>query len=131
MLAKIGVNGYQAYKKTKKKAVVSARDFVVDTIQNYEQDGTLIICGSSTNCKADFPPVSGVVRGETPISGHLMQPINGDRSKTWVTIINEVDQKGHIPEWAMRTVMKDQGYQIDKLRKVVPKWKEQHPNDRP
>lgn len=29
-LAKMGANGYQAYKKTKKKAVVSARDFVVD-----------------------------------------------------------------------------------------------------
>ena len=110
MLTKIGANAYHAYKKTKKKAVVSARDFVVNQIMNYETDGTVILCGSSTNCRANFPPVSGVVRGETPISGHLMEPINGDRSKTYMTIVNEIDQKGHIPEWAMRTVMKDQGY---------------------
>jgi hypothetical protein len=96
-----------------------------------EADGTIVICGCSTNCKADFPPVAGVVRGETPISGYLMQPINGDRSRTFVTIINEIDLKGHVPEWAMRTAMKDQGYQIDKLRKVIPKWKEQFPGERP
>jgi hypothetical protein len=29
-ITKIGVNSYHAYKKTKKKAVVSARDFIVD-----------------------------------------------------------------------------------------------------
>jgi hypothetical protein len=29
-LEKIGANAYTAYKRTKKKAVVSARDFVVD-----------------------------------------------------------------------------------------------------
>jgi hydrogenase maturation factor len=60
-----------------------------------------------------------------------MSPIDGDRSKTHVIIVNEVDLKGHVPEWAMRTVMKDQGYQIDKLRKIIPRWKEQFPGERP
>jgi hypothetical protein len=60
-----------------------------------------------------------------------MQPIKGDRSKTFVTIVNEIDIKGFVPEWAMRTVMKDQGYQIDNLRKIIPKWKEIFPGERP
>jgi hypothetical protein len=67
----------------------------------------LITCSSSANTKANVPEMAGVVRAESPISGYLMQPINGDRSRTMVTVINEVDMKGHIPEWAMRTVMKD------------------------
>jgi hypothetical protein len=43
----------------------------------------------------------------------------------------EVDLKAGIPDFAMRQALKDQGYQIYKLRAVIPKWKKLFPGDKP
>lgn len=125
---KVGVNGYVLYSKTVKRFMIAARDFASNYIQNTESDGTVFCCVSSTNCVMNIPEEKSVVRGETPLSGFIIKPDPEDQNKSICTLINEVDLKG-IPEFALRQAMKDQGYQIDKLRKVLPKWKKQFPND--
>lgn len=127
-LQKIGANAFVVYKKTVKKFVVAPREFVANQIMNVEDDGTIIVLGSSTNCKYHVPPRSGVIRGESPISGWIIEPANAEMTKSYCYVINEVDQKGQIPEFAMRQVIKDQGYQIDRMRKCLPKWKQKFPN---
>ena len=66
---KPGANFIVIHKKTQKKYVVAARDFVVDLIMNREADGTVYNVASSTNCKAQVPLIKGVVRADTPIGG--------------------------------------------------------------
>jgi len=48
-----------------------------------------------------------------------------------MTIVNEIDLKGAIPDWVLRAAFKDQGYVIDRMRKTMPKWKALFPGDRP
>ena len=71
-LKKIGVNAFIYHNKTVKKFVVASRDFVVNMLHIREQDGTVIILGSSTGCKFDYPPEKGVIRGESPLSGMII-----------------------------------------------------------
>ena len=120
---KVGVNGFILYNKTVKKYVVAARDFVMNWIQNTEPDGSTYYCASSIGCKYNEPEVKDVVRGATPLSGFHIQPVAGNPNRCKITIVNEVDLKTAIPDWILRTILKDQGYQIDRLRKMIPKWK--------
>ena len=117
------------YNKTKKKFVISSRDFATNYLINIEQDGTLIVCGSSLNPHFEIPEKPGIVRGATPISGWVIKPNPQNPKTSYCFNINELDLKAPIPDFAMRQVFKDQGYQIEKLRKVIPKWKKLFPND--
>ena len=111
---------------------MSSRDFVLNEICNEEPDGTVIVCASSDHCDYQLPPKQGIVRAETPISGMWFKPNPKDpANKTLAYMINEVDPKAALPDFAMRQVMKDQGYQIERLRRVVPKWKKLFPGDKP
>ena len=46
-------------------------------------------------------------------------------------IVNEVDLKTSLPGYILRSAFRDQGMQIERLRKVLPKWKELYPGERP
>ena len=59
----------------------------------------------------------------------MFRPNPQDPNKSIAYICNEVDLKAGIPDFAMRQVFKDQGYQIERLRRVVPKWKKLYPGD--
>jgi len=107
---KIGVNAFVSYVKTVKKFVISSRDFVINYLLNEESDGTVIFCTSSDNCVSDIGPVQGIVRAHNVMTGFVLTPVAGDKSKTTMSMVAEVDLKGAIPEFAMRQVMKDQGY---------------------
>jgi hypothetical protein len=122
-LKKVGVNGYEYYLKSKKKFVVASRDFPFNLIFNIEEDGTIISCASTDNFKGTMPEQPNTVRAESPMSGYIIAPKPGDPTKSIVTLINELNLKGVIPEFAMRQAAKDQGYSITRLRKVLPKWK--------
>ena len=71
---KIGVNAYHYYMKSKKKFVVASRDFLVNMIFNVEEDGTVIICGSTDNCTLDIPEKPNTIRGKTAMSGWVIAP---------------------------------------------------------
>ena len=57
------------HKKTHKKMVVAARDFVANLIFNREADGSIYNVGSSSNVKEDVPVIKGVIRADQPIGG--------------------------------------------------------------
>ena len=130
-LKKCGVNLLVLHKKTQKKYVVAARDFVVNLLLNREADGTVYSVASSANCKVEVPHIKGVIRADTAIGGQMFRVDPNDPNKTHLTIVNELDLKGSIPDFVLRTAFKDQGYVIDRIRKVLPKWKELFPGDRP
>ena len=127
----VGANAYIQYIKTVKKFVISARDFVTNYIVNEEADGTIILTVTSEGVDYNIPPVAGVVRAYTALSGWILKPHPGDPKKTDVSMMVEVDLKAGIPDFAMRQALKDQGYQIYKLRAVIPKWKKLFPGDKP
>jgi len=86
---------------------VSARDFVTNLIFNREADGTVYNVASSTNVKFEVPQIKNVVRAETPISGTMFRVDPNDPNKTHMTIVNEIDLKGSIPDFVLRTAFKD------------------------
>lgn len=60
-----------------------------------------------------------------------MKPFEDNPNKCTMTIINELDMKGSIPEFAMKIAAKEKGMEIDRLRKVFPEWKKVFPGDTP
>ena len=91
ILKKVGANAFVIYKKTMKKFVIAPREFVANQIMNVEANGAISILGSSTNCKFDVPARSGVIRGESPISGYIIEPANQEMTKSYVYVVNEID----------------------------------------
>ena len=128
---KIGVNAYIAHIKTKKKFVISARDFVVNYLINQDPDGTVSFVSSSDDCDFSIPELSSVVRAYTALSGIVLKPHPTDKNKTIMHSCVEIDLKGSIPEFGMKGALKDQGYQIDRIRGVITKWKALFPGDEP
>ena len=128
---KVGANAYNFYTRTISKTGFSARDFVLNLIYNIESDGTVLWCASSHNCAHSKPPHHGTTRGDMPISGLILKPVKGEPNKTYCYIINEVDLKTTLPGFLLRTVYKDQGMQIERIRHVLPKWKKLFPGNRP
>ena len=129
-LKKVGVNAYEYTSRTKKKFVVASRDFALNMLFNLEKDGTVVICGSSENFRGNCPSKPSTVRGWSPLSGYLLEP-HPTEKKTHITMVNELDFKGSIPEFALRQGFKDQGYQIVYLRKAMPKFKKLFPGEQP
>jgi hypothetical protein len=86
---------------------------------------------TSHGCTYDYPEKKGIVRAELHLGGQVLKPDPANPNKTIMYAMNELDIKGRVPEWAIRTAFKDQGYMIDRIRKCLPKWKKMHPGDRP
>ena len=118
---KVGVNAVHTYQRSKKILLVAGRDFVMDQLMNQESDGTIIhVTSSNEDLNEKFPVPKGVVRGCSPIGGYIITPDVNDPNKSYVKFLLELDFGGHIPDFAGRTAFRDQGYLIDKLRKVIP-----------
>ena len=131
ILEKVGPNMYVMHKKTVKKLVVSARDFIVHALYYKEADGTMYITSSSDNVTTQVEHIDGAVRGEQPLGGFHLKVYPDDPNKTYCVIIKEVNLNGYVPNWVLKQAFKDQGYIIDRLRKTMPKWKTLFPGDRP
>ena len=63
-----------------------------------------------------------MTRAETPIGGWIFEPDPENPNRTLATLMIEIDFKGYMPDIAMTTAFKMQGYQIDLLRGYVPKF---------
>ena len=108
-LQKVGVNGFISYTKTKKLLLVASRDFLVNYLINQEEDGSIICVTSTENCESDHPEIPGVVRAGSPMSGFILKVNPIDPTKTIMQKMTEFDPKGGIPDFAIQTVMKNQG----------------------
>jgi hypothetical protein len=86
-------------------------------------------CASSVGCDYEIPEEKAVVRATSPIAGVILRPDENDPNKTNMTIISEADLKVGVPDFIVRQALKDQGYQIERLRKVLALWKEKYPGE--
>ena len=127
-VAKLGVNGYIVYQRTKKAYVVSARDFVVNYLCNEEEDGTIMYVATSLNCQYKIPEKSNVVRADSIIVGLILKPHPQNPNKTIFEKVAELDLKG-IPEWVLKGPMRDMGLECDNIRKMYKVWKDRYPTD--
>jgi hypothetical protein len=56
------------------------------------------------------------------MGGWRLEPVEGQPNKTRANFLIEIDLKGNIPGFVTKQAMKDQGYQIVKMRQVVEKF---------
>jgi len=57
-----------------------------------------------------------------PIGGWKFEPVPGKPGQSQCTYVVELDLKGGIPGFVMKSANKDQGYQIVKMRSAVEKF---------
>lgn len=125
-LKKVGVNAQVTHLKTKKVFVVSSRDFIVNYLCNEEEDGTITDVQTSNDLFHEHPEQPNTVRCHVYINGLELKPI-GDNN-TSLFIATESDIKG-IPDWVLKQALKDQVTAINNIRKLLPQWKKENPNE--
>ena len=127
-MGKVGANAYTIYNLSKKIFFVAGREFLLDFFTNQEADGTIFIVISTNRELYDLVPErKGIVRAESPVGGWILTPDAQNPNKTHCKLMIEINFGGNIPDLAVKTAFRDQGYQIDKLRKTLPKFKERFP----
>ena len=73
------------YQKTKKVAVVSARDFIFVLHLNKMPDGTIFALVFSIPRDDLHPPEKNAVRGILQLGGWKLKPLDGDPNRTEAT----------------------------------------------
>ena len=122
-IKKVGVGAYNVFKKTKKISLISSREFVLDNLIFEDENGTIFsIYSSNQSLYWRNPLSSGAVRGEIPVSGWVLTPQKDDPNKTWVTLINELDLGGYIPEAMISFIGRDEAHKLVKARKIMSKF---------
>lgn len=53
------------------------------------------------------PEKKNPIRGECYVGGWSMEPVNGDKNKSKLTLMIELDLKGNIPQAILKTANKD------------------------
>ena len=125
---KLGANAYIYYSKTKSKTGFASRDFVMNYICNLEEDGSLVVACSSYNCLYNMKENDGVIRGDIAIGGLLIEPVPGNPGKSYLYVMQEADLKSSVPSFLLKPALKDQGMQVERIRKVLPRWKNKEGN---
>ncbi len=105
------------YYKTKKMVIVDPRDFVLILHFNKTPSGVLYALAMHADRDELIPESKGIVRGILYMGGWRLEPLDENRTKC--EYIAEIDIKLNIPGFIMKQVIKDQGYQVVKLRKAV------------
>ena len=114
---KVGVNGMVSQLKTKKVLIVSSRDFVVNYLCNWEEDGTIIDVQTSNSLYVDVPEQPNAVRCFVYINGVILKPKGTNQCEYFV--VSETDIKG-IPDWVIKQAFKDQVVAVNGIRKYLP-----------
>ena len=77
----------------------------------------------SSNDEIERPPCKKeVVQAQAPIGGWVIVPDKENPNRTHCTLMIELDFGGYMPEIAVKTAFRDQGYQINLLKKTMPKF---------
>jgi len=97
----MGCNAYIMYNRTKKK-IVAGREFVSNVLMNSEPDGSVVICGSSVNCKHPREEQAGTTRAQAQIVGQYFQADPQNPNSCRMTVIAEIDYGSKLPSFVMR-----------------------------
>ena len=123
-LSKVGTNAYTFQQRSKKIFTIASREFIFDFLTNQEPDGTIFIVTSTNEDLYDkVPRKDGVIRAYCPVGGWIITPDKNDPNKSHVKLIIELDFGGNIPDIAVKTAFREQGYQIEKLKNFLPRFK--------
>jgi hypothetical protein len=118
-IERIADQTFLIYHKTKQVFVVGARDFVLILHFNLTPEGVIYALVMESGRGDLWPESKNIVRGLMPIGGWKLTPVPGEPNKTKCDYLAELHLKGSIPGFIMKAGIKDQGYQICKLRKAV------------
>jgi peptidyl-tRNA hydrolase len=125
-IERIADQTFLVYYKTKAVFVVGPRDFVLVLHANQTPDGVIYAIVQDAGRNDLRPETKGIVRGYLPMGAWKLSPLPEDKNKTLCEYIAEIDLKGNMPAFIMKTAIKDQGYQICKLRKAVEVYLKDH-----
>jgi hypothetical protein len=76
---------------------------------NKSEKGTIYVCVFSVDKNELKPESKGIVRATVVMGGWVLEPLPDNPSKTQTTYFSEVDLKGSIPGFVVKTANKDQG----------------------
>jgi len=121
LLKQVGDSEYLLYNRTDSPWPVSDRDVVLRSVKETKADGSEILMRFQNVTDASKPPVNGVVRMPKLRGYYKLTKVEG--GKTQVTYEVEADVGGRLPDWIVRSVVKDMPYNtLDRLRaRVKPK----------
>ena len=81
-----------------------------------EPDGSIILMFCSNNWDTELiakhPSEKGIVRADMPMGGWYIQQDQNDPNKSHLTFTSEIDFKGLVPEWVLKSAFNQQGYCI-------------------
>ena len=119
---KMGVGAYTVLNRSQKVMVVASRDFVLDFLTFQRPDGvTFIVISSNHDLYEEFPAPKGVMRAEAPVGGWIVKPDPENPNRCFCQLMIELDFGGILPGIVVKTAFRNQGYQLHKLKKAIPK----------
>lgn len=123
VLKKESDSEYVLYNLTDSPWPVSDRDVVLRSVKETKEDGSETTMRFQNVTSPDKPPVKDVVRMPKLRGYYKLVRLAPD--KTQVTYEVEADVGGRLPDWIVRSVVKDMPYNtLDRLRaRVTPKKK--------
>lgn len=125
-MERIADQTFLVYHKTKSVMIVGPRDFVLILHFNKTPDGVIYALVQESGRHDLWPESKGIVRGVLPFGGWRLEPMPGDPSRTKCDYIAEINLKGSMPSFIMKSAIKEQGYQIVMLRKAVEAYLKDH-----
>ena len=87
-----------------------------------------MVISTNEELGATHPMKKGIVRANAPIGGWILIPDKNVPNKTHCSLFLEVDFGGYMPDIAVNTAFRQQGYQINLLKKTLPKFLEKFKN---
>ena len=90
--------------------MVGPRDFVLVLHFNMSPQGIIYALVMESERGDLVPEKKGTVRGLLPLGGWRLEPLPGYPARTRCDYYAEIDLKGNIPGFIMKTAIKDQGY---------------------
>ena len=97
----MGCNAYVMYNRTKKK-IAPGREFVSNVLMNAERDGSVVICGSSVNCKHPREDQPGAIRAQAQVVGQYFQADPQNPNRCRMTLVAEIDYGPQLPAFVLR-----------------------------
>ena len=79
-----------------------------------------VVISSNKELYDEFPPIKGVVRAEAPVGGWIVRPDPENPERCFCQLMLELDFGGILPGFAIKTAFRNQGYQLSKMKKVIP-----------
>lgn len=99
----------QVYQRTKQQYDVSARDIVVNTLFNYQDDGSISVVAYSDDQDDGYKDDNekNIIRMKMPMGGFIIEPDPKNASKSVMKLVFEINVGGDMPVQIMKQTLSD------------------------